>query len=238
MIELTNLNKTYNTRQGGVHALRDVSLRIGKGQFVAITGPSGCGKTTLMMTIGGMQRPDSGKVVFGDVDLYAMDAAARATFRAERIGFVFQMFHLVPYLTVLENIRLAASPQCGNDIMQLLDRLGLADRADHKPSQLSVGQRQRAAIARAMINKPGVILADEPTGNLDPENEQHVFNILSDFHRSGGTVIVITHGNAAEQFADRAVRMADGRIIGDETVHAQRQTPDQPNHSAVHSAAV
>lgn len=216
MVELENVIKSYQTRKGRVDALYDVSLGIEKGEFVVLCGPSGCGKTTLLMTIAAMLRPTSGSVSIEENDLYAMSTQARARFRAQNIGFVFQMFHLVPYLNIVENIILADQTTGGNNPSakadELLKQLGLAERATHKPSELSAGEKQRTAIARAMFNNPKIILADEPTGNLDGDNATSVFGHLSEFHRNGGTVIVATHGPEAEKYADRVICLQDGRI--------------------------
>lgn len=216
MITLTNITKTYQTPRGPVNALDDINLRIEEGQFLAIHGPSGSGKTTLLLTIAAMLRPTAGKVSFESRDLYAMSPRQRAKFRAQSIGFIFQMFHLVPYLNVFENVALAAGPtqskiDCER-INELLKNLSLADRMFHTPPQLSSGEKQRTAIARALLNNPKLILADEPTGNLDPENAAAVFGYLSDFHKVGGTVIVVTHGPEAKQFADREIALRDGKI--------------------------
>lgn len=216
MVNLENVTKTYQTRRGDVSALDEISLRIEKGEFVVVNGPSGSGKTTLLMTIAAMLRPSSGSVYVGEKNLYDMSIHARANFRAEHIGFVFQMFHLVPYLNVVENIALAgkaAGKKSGaGEVEQLLKQLGLEERAFHKPSQLSAGEKQRTAIARALLNRPQLILADEPTGNLDPENATAVLGYLAGFHRSGGTVIIVTHGAEAERFADRIIYLQNGHI--------------------------
>jgi len=216
MVCLENVVKTYRTRKGDVKALDDVNLRIEKGQFIVIRGPSGSGKTTLLMTIGGMLRPTSGTISIEQKNLYAMSIRQRAKFRAENIGFVFQMFYLVPYLNVTENVVLAGGV-IGNkkryaQADELIERFGLADRNYHKPSELSTGEQQRTAIARALLNRPRIILADEPTGNLDPDNADTVLRYISDFHRDGGTVILATHGPAAQQFADRIIHLRDGNI--------------------------
>ena len=216
MIRFDQVSKVYPTAKSAVRSLDSVNLEIKTGEFVVIRGPSGCGKTTLLLSVGGMLRPTSGRLAVDGQELYQLSIRERAKFRAQKIGFVFQMFHLVPYLNVHENVMLAAGPgpngassARAND---LLSRLGLAARAHHRPAALSAGERQRAAIARALLNQPKLILADEPTGNLDPENAAEVFRHLREFHRAGGTVIVVTHGSGAEECADRVIQMREGRI--------------------------
>jgi ABC-type lipoprotein export system ATPase subunit len=216
MICLENVVKTYRTRRGDVKALSNISLSIDKGEFVIICGPSGSGKTTLLMTIAGMLRPTSGVVSIEQNNLYAMSIRARAKFRAQNIGFVFQMFHLVPYLNVAENVVLAsgavANKNRKSQSPKLIKEFGLAGRSYHKPSELSAGEKQRTAVARALLNNPKIILADEPTGNLDPGNATSVLGHLSEFHRTGGTVILATHGAEAERFADRIIYLRNGIV--------------------------
>jgi ABC-type lipoprotein export system ATPase subunit len=199
-----------------VKSLDAVSLRVHPGEFVAIRGPSGCGKTTLLLTVGGMLRPSSGTVTVAGHELYALRAADRARWRSANLGFIFQMFHLVPYLTVLENVLLAAggprTPERIHRSRELLDQLGLAARLSHKPAELSAGERQRTAIARALLGQPQILLADEPTGNLDPHNAVEVFQHLRAFHQAGGTVIVVTHGDAAQPYAQRTLELQAGRL--------------------------
>ncbi len=195
-------------RFGSVTALAPFDLSVDAGEFIAVKGASGSGKTTLLLTLGGMLRPTEGSVLFDGENLYSQSSGARADYRATEVGFVFQMFHLVPYLGVEENVRLAAR----NGAMtqrprKLLEQFGLGHRLTHTPGELSAGERQRVALARALVNGPRLILADEPTGNLDPENDRQVFQHLSEFHRAGGTVIVVTHGSTADEFADRIVNL-------------------------------
>ena len=195
-------------RFGSITALAPFDLSVDAGEFIAVKGVSGSGKTTLLLTLGGMLRPSEGTVNFDGADLYSQSSGARADYRATEMGFVFQMFHLVPYLGVEENVRLAAR----NGTMtqrprELLEQFGLGHRLTHTPGELSAGERQRVALARALVNGPRLILADEPTGNLDPENDRQVFEHLSEFHRAGGTVIVVTHGSTADEFADRIVNL-------------------------------
>jgi len=215
MLVLNNLGKTYRTRAGDVRALHGVSLQIDKGQFVAVCGPSGSGKTTLLMMIAAMLRPSEGTVQFDGTDVYAISGRERARFRAHNVGFVFQMFHLVPYLNVLENVLVAQGASGRRDsgrAEDLLQRLGLRHRMYHRPGALSAGEKQRAAMARALLNQPRLILADEPTGNLDPQNAQCVLMHLREFHRAGGTVIVATHGPAAQELATRTIHLRDGTV--------------------------
>jgi ABC-type lipoprotein export system ATPase subunit len=216
MLILQDLAKMYRTRAREVKALDGVSLRIDQGEFVAVCGSSGSGKTTLLMMMAAMLRPSAGTVRFEERDIYALSVPARARFRAEKIGFVFQMFHLVPYLNVLENVLLAAAVVRRGEgkaqAEELLQRLGLQQRLGHRPSELSAGEKQRTAIARALLNQPKLILADEPTGNLDPENARCVLRHLQDFQKAGGTVIVATHGPAAQEFATRTIKLREGRL--------------------------
>jgi putative ABC transport system ATP-binding protein len=216
MLVLENLGKTYRTRIHRVKALDGVSLRIDKGEFIVVCGPSGSGKTTLLMMVAAMLHPSRGSVRFDDKDIYQMTRTDRAQFRAQNIGFVFQMFHLVPYLSVLENVLVAGGAIGKSDrtrAKELLQQLGLQHRMRHRPSELSAGEKQRAAIARALLNRPKLILADEPTGNLDPENAGGVLKHLQEFQRDGGTVIVATHGPAAGEFATRTIHLRDGAIV-------------------------
>jgi putative ABC transport system ATP-binding protein len=218
VIVLDETTKLYETRAGEVRALDGISLEIAEGEFVAVRGPSGSGKTTLLMAVAGMLRPSAGTVRVSEQDVYQLSQRERARFRAKNIGFVFQMFHLVPYLSVLENVLLAAPvgdrASRSTDAVELLDQLGLSGRATHRPSELSAGEKQRTAIARALLNRPKIILADEPTGNLDPGNAETVIRHLSDFQRGGGTVVVATHGPAAGQFATRVVQLREGKLDG------------------------
>jgi len=216
MIRLENASKTYQTRHGQVRALDRVSLHINEGEFVVVRGPSGSGKTTLLLSIGGMLQPTEGRVLIKNSDLYAVSKKQRARFRAENIGFVFQLFHLVPYLNIIENVLLPVGvgrSQYGQeDAKKLLDRLKLMERMFHKPAELSAGEKQRTAIARAMLKNPKIILADEPTGNLDPENSEEIIRHLVEFHSRGGTVIVVTHGKAVDRYAGRVVHLKKGQI--------------------------
>ena len=219
MIRCDDVTKTFRKNGSEVVSLDRFTAEIAEGEFVAVRGPSGSGKTTLLLTLGGMQRPSAGAVQFGGRDLYGLPPAERARLRSGEIGFVFQMFHLVPYLDLLGNVLLAAPGRPGDAEREraagLLDELGLAKRASHRPGELSAGERQRLAVARALLNRPKLILADEPTGNLDPENAAEVIRHLAAFHRDGGTVVLVTHGKAADEHAGRILRLEQGRLIED-----------------------
>ncbi len=216
MIKLENVSKIYPSKRGEVRALDGVTLHLGEGEFVLVRGPSGAGKSTLLLTLGGMIQPTAGRVQVLGQDLYALSSQGRANFRAYHIGFVFQLFHLVPYLSVLENVllptRLLPEPNGRQRALDLLDRFGMADRVHHRPAQLSTGERQRTAIARALVNRPRLLLADEPTGNLDPETGAQILQHLADFNREGGTVVVVSHSPVVEKFAHRTLYLRSGKL--------------------------
>ena len=217
MIRCDEVTKIFRKNGSEVTSLDRFTAEVTEGEFVAVRGPSGSGKTTLLLTLGGMQRPSAGSVQLAGRDLYALSPAERARLRSSEIGFVFQMFHLVPYLDLLGNVLLACPGKPSAEVRQrasgLMDELGLADRASHRPGELSAGERQRLAVARALLNRPKLILADEPTGNLDPENAAEVIRHLAEFHRGGGTVVLVTHGAAADAHADRTLRLEQGRLV-------------------------
>jgi len=218
MISVRGMGKVYRRAHGEVAALDHVDVSIPEGSFTCIQGPSGSGKTTLLLALGGMLRPSSGTVEIQGRDIYAMPPSERTRFRADAVGFVFQLFHLVPYLDVLGNLLLGArgsrSAALG-DARELLDRLGLADRGAHRPAELSAGERQRVAVGRALIGRPQLVLADEPTGNLDEENARAVFQHLADYHRGGGTVVCVSHGRDTEAWSERVISLRSGRIEED-----------------------
>ena len=209
MLQLQSVSKTFAAPGGAVRALDGVTLGVASGEFVAIRGPSGCGKSTLLLTAGALLRPDSGEVVVDGQNLYATTGAQRALLRATTIGFVFQHYHLLPYMTLLDNV-LAPSLACAAShaprerAMELLEKLGLADRARHTPAQLSAGERQRTALARALFASPSLLLADEPTGNLDPASAATILGEFEAFAKAGGAVVMVTHDANA---AARAVRV-------------------------------
>ena len=219
MIRCDEVTKIFRKNGSEVTSLDRFTADIGAGEFVAVRGPSGSGKTTLLLTLGGMQRPSAGLVQFSGRDLYGLSPADRAGLRSAEIGFVFQMFHLVPYLDLMGNVLLASPGKPGPAVRQrageLLDKLGLAERVSHRPGELSAGERQRLAVARALLNRPKLILADEPTGNLDPENAAEVVRHLAEFHQAGGTVVLVTHGTAADTHADRFLSLKQGRLLAD-----------------------
>lgn len=219
VVACENISKTFARKANRVEALHDVSFELNAGELVTIRGKSGCGKSTLMLCLGGLQRPDRGTVHVNGQDLYSLNADARARFRGRHIGYVFQQFHLIPYLTVQENVmaaRLGLADQPTSsakaDAKELLERVGLADRLTHNPAELSVGECQRVAIARALINSPALILADEPTGNLDDENTDGVLKILRQIADEGTTVAIVTHDPQCDSQADRVIRLEAGRV--------------------------
>jgi putative ABC transport system ATP-binding protein len=210
-IDIQDVTRQYGT----VTALDTVSLVVKRGEWLAAMGPSGSGKTTLINLIGGLDRPTAGSIRIEGLDLNALSSHELARFRAEKIGFVFQQFHLVPYLTALENVMLAQYFHSVSDeaeAMAALERIGLRDRAQHLPAQLSGGEQQRVAVARALINDPAIILADEPTGNLDERNEQIVMELLREVHETGRTIVMVTHDPTIARLADRRIQLHHGRI--------------------------
>ena len=211
LVEVDHLTRAY----GGVRALDDVSLRVDAGEWIAIMGPSGSGKTTLVNILGGLDAPTSGRVLVAGEDIGKMDEAGLTRYRAEKVGFVFQQYHLVPYLTAVENVMLAQyfhSMTDEREAQEALERVGLKERATHLPSQMSGGEQQRVAIARALINHPRIILADEPTGNLDEANEHIVVNLLRELHTEGHTILLVTHDPSIGRLADRRIELAHGRL--------------------------
>jgi putative ABC transport system ATP-binding protein len=219
MIQLHHVSKSFLPKSGAtIEVLSGVELSIEAGTFAAISGSSGCGKSTLLLIAGGLMRPDEGEVTVGGHNLTAMRSDELGRRRAESIGFVFQRFHLLPYLSVRENILAATvALKTGSDgaearAVELIQRLGLAGRAAHLPGELSVGEMQRTALARAMLNEPEVILADEPTGNLDPENAAIVLDAFAGFCDGGGTVLMVTHNPSDAARASQQWRMSGGRV--------------------------
>lgn len=219
MFTVENLSKVYTSQHGTVRALDNICLTVERGSFVAVTGGSGSGKTTLLLTLGGLIRPTAGGVTFSGTPMYTMTEPELAEYRNRKIGFVLQTFNLIPYLSAIENIMLPmlfSSDRNGTSesiAEELLEKVGLRDRKEHLPRELSVGQQQRVAIARALANGPDVILADEPTGNLDPSLSLEVLRILKELNeKEGRTVIMVTHSPEAARFGNRQLRLKDGRI--------------------------
>ena len=221
LISLDHITKTYTGDAGPIVAVDDVSVSVEAGEFVAVVGPSGCGKTTLLLGAGGLLRPENGEVSIDGTDPYSLSGEQRARFRAEQIGFVFQQFHLVPYLNVLDNVMAPALVTGETSAREragiLVERFGLADRLGHRPGQLSTGERQRVALARALLNEPRVILADEPTGNLDGDNSEQVLQALKTFADEGGAVLLVTHDPDAVAFAGRQVVLQGGQLASSES---------------------
>ena len=214
LLEVKNVSKIY----GDLHALKEVSFQVRKGEWVAIMGSSGSGKSTMMNIIGCMDKPSIGEVILDGQDITKESQNSLTKVRREKIGLIFQQFHLIPYLTALENVMVAQyyhSIPDEQEALQALERVGLKDRAKHLPSQLSGGEQQRVCIARALINSPEIILADEPTGNLDEVNEKIVIDILTQLHEEGSTIIVVTHDLEVGDVAERKIILEYGKIVND-----------------------
>jgi putative ABC transport system ATP-binding protein len=219
MITLADIHRTFRSDEVETTALRAIDLTIEAGEFVAVMGPSGCGKSTLLNIIGLIDRPTSGRYLFQDQEVTGLDEAALARIRRDHLGFVFQSFNLIDELTIAENVELGlvyrrwAGKERRARVQAAMDRVGIAHRARHYPHQLSGGQQQRAAIARAIVGQPSLILADEPTGNLDTANGEQVMDILKSLNAEGATIVMVTHSPAHADMARRVVNMLDGRIV-------------------------
>jgi len=223
MIEITSLVKTLHGGGHEVEILKSLDLTIPTGQFIAITGQSGSGKTTLLSLIAGLDTPTSGHIVIDEQDITKLDEDELALLRGNRFGFIFQNFHLIPTLTALENVVLSAelngTPGANKKADDLLGTVGLGNRLHHYPAQLSGGEQQRLSLARAFINEPDIILADEPTGNLDSKNSEHIIELLLELHRvKQATVILVTHELHVAKRSERILTLADGQIISDQIV--------------------
>lgn len=217
ILETINLGKIYGKKETAVHALNDANLKINKGEFVAIVGPSGSGKSTFLHLVGGLERPSSGTIKVDRKDICCLSDRELAKYRRQKVGFVFQQYNLIPVLNVAENIELPVkldNRKVDKDyINELMELLGIRDRKDHLPSQLSGGQQQRVAIARALSAKPSIILADEPTGNLDTKTTEEVINLLkSSIKKYNQTLIMITHNENIAKKADRIISIVDGKL--------------------------
>jgi putative ABC transport system ATP-binding protein len=218
IIEVHNLRKTYHSGEVDVHALRGVNLQVGRGEFLSVVGPSGSGKSTLFNVLGGLAAPTEGQVVIDGEDIQKLTDSQRTEMRQRKVGFVFQKYNLLPTLTGLDNIRIArflarSDGPLTPEFKNILEMLNITNRLDHKPRALSGGEQQRIAIARALVNKPAILLADEPTGNLDTENSTIVLGLLHRLNKeTGQTILMITHNPEAAAYADRTVSMRDGHI--------------------------
>ena len=214
MIEIINLIKRYSKNNKIFTALDDVTLKVDKGEFLAIVGPSGSGKSTLLHTIGGLIKPDSGKVLYNEKDIYSLNDNESDRYRREHVGFVFQQFHLVPYLTVTENIKMSGNSNFNKkDLEYYLEKCSLIPLRDKYPSELSVGEKQRAAFIRAIISKPEILLADEPTGNLDPENSEIIMSLIKEYNNVGGTILLVSHMPGTSQYTDRVITLRGGKLL-------------------------
>jgi putative ABC transport system ATP-binding protein len=226
MIEMTAIRKVYSTGKMEVAALKGVDLTIGRNEYVSIVGPSGSGKSTLMNLIGCLDTPSTGTYLLSGENVAGLDRNQLAEVRNKKIGFVFQSFNLLPYATALENVALpllfaGISDKKRNErAKEMLERVGLGDRIDHKPTELSGGQMQRVAIARALANNPAIILADEPTGNLDSASGHAIADLFGELHAAGQTIVMITHDNGLARIASRSVHIRDGEIVEDNRLAA------------------
>lgn len=238
VLKTVALRKVYRTGSLDVPAIQGIDIEIKKGEFVSIMGPSGCGKTTLLQILGGLSGPTSGQVFIDGIDLATVTDAERTRLRCDKIGFVFQRFNLLPTLTVQGNIEIArqifgGDPVSREEVGDLLEIVHLRHKLDYKPMELSVGEQQRVAIARALVNNPSMILADEPTGNLDSRNSEQVLRLLSDLNREKEqTIVMITHDPAAAAMGNRVIEMLDGQVRSHGTVAELVEEPEQARSRA------
>lgn len=224
VLSAKGLSRSYRMGGHDLHVLRDLDVEVYRGQWLAVLGSSGSGKSTLLHLLGGLDRPNAGSVTFDGQSVYSLHGAARDRYRNRHVGFVFQFYHLLPEMNVLENVLLAAMigystlgwlgvrSEMRRRAVNLLERLGLSHRLRHRPAKLSGGERQRVAIARALINQPDVLLADEPTGNLDAETGGQILDVLKEFHLAGQTIVMVTHDQRIAQIADRTLTLQRGRF--------------------------
>ena len=219
MIDIKNITKSF----GNLQVLKDINLHINKGEVVSIVGPSGAGKTTLLQIIGTLDKPDSGTICLDGIDVNKLSTRKLSDFRNQHIGFVFQFHQLLPEFTALENVMIPAyiagksNSEAKQRALELLEFMGLSDRANHKPAELSGGEKQRVAVARALVNKPAVILADEPSGSLDSKNKAELHQLFFDLRdKFGQTFVIVTHDEGLAEITDRTIHMKDGEILGDE----------------------
>ncbi len=234
LIKLENLKKVFYTEDVETHALSGVHFDMAKGDYVAISGPSGCGKSTLLSILGLLDTPSGGQYILNGILVQDLDHAQRAQIRNREIGFIFQAFNLIGDLTVFENVELPLIYRAGVNkeqrrkcVLESLERVGMAHRLRHYPAQLSGGQQQRVAVARALVGKPSILLADEPTGNLDSKNGEAVMALLADLHSDGATICMVTHDPRYAEHADRQIHMFDGRVVDEQTLVRLREEEDQ-----------
>ncbi len=233
LLELRDIAKVFYTDEVETHALSGVHFDIHRGEYISITGPSGCGKSTLLSILGLLDTPSSGSYRLNGVPVQDIGASERARIRNKEIGFIFQAFNLIGDLSVFENVELPLTYRDGvskaerrDRVHEALERVGMAHRTRHYPSQLSGGQQQRVAVARALVGQPSLLLADEPTGNLDSKNGEAVMALLDELHRAGATICMVTHDPRYADFAQRKVFMFDGRVVDEETLHRLRKEED------------
>ncbi len=241
MLRMDAVSMTYAHRGSPVTALDSATLHVPKGDFLCVIGPSGSGKSTLLLILGGMLSPSRGRVFLDDRSLYDMTSNQRARFRREKVGFLFQTFNLVPYLTAMENVQVplflagVEAREQETRARRLLERVGLGDRLEHRPSELSVGQQQRVALARVLANDPALILADEPTGNLDPETALNVLTFLEELNEEGRTIVMVTHDMIGAKRAKRTARLADGHI---QSIDPEPGDDPAPSHHPAASPSI
>jgi putative ABC transport system ATP-binding protein len=219
MIKIKNVGKFFSQRHNTVTALKNISLEIEDGEFLSVIGPSGSGKSTFLLTLGGMSAPSAGKILWDNESIYDWKLNRLAEWRAQKVGFVFQTFNLIPYLNVYENVSIALdlsmnNNKNGQDVYTILEKMKLSERLEHIPGELSVGQQQRVALARALIKDPSIILADEPTGNLDPQTASEIMNMLKEVNAAGKTIILVTHDPGLAKKANRTIKIVDGELVG------------------------
>lgn len=234
LIHLADITKVFLTDEVETHALGGIHLDVREGEYVSISGPSGCGKSTLLSILGLLDTATSGEYTLNGTPVQSLSAADRARVRNREIGFIFQAFNLIGDLTVFENVELPLTYRDGTSkserkerVVEALERVGMAHRLQHYPAQLSGGQQQRVAVARALVGKPAILLADEPTGNLDSRNGEAVMALLDELHRAGSTICMVTHDPRYAEFAQRKIHLFDGRVVDEETLDRLRREEEQ-----------
>ena len=234
LIHMSSIAKIFHTDEVETHALSGVHIDIAAGEYVSISGPSGCGKSTLLSILGLLDSPSGGEYTLNGTRVEALDASQRARIRNREIGFIFQAFNLIGDLSVFENVELPLTYRDGmtkterrDRVQEALERVGMAHRTRHYPAQLSGGQQQRVAVARALVGKPSILLADEPTGNLDSKNGEAVMTLLDELHKGGATICMVTHDPRYADFADRKIFMFDGQVVDEDTMHRLRKEEDE-----------